>query len=85
MTTHTQAAPQATAAQKPPAESWPEPRALAPTTPKPPPLAPTLIPEPIRDRVVDVAERIGVPVEAVFAPTLVGLGSLIGNTRRIYP
>jgi len=52
---------------------------------KPPAISANLIPEPIRDRVVDLSERIGVPVEAVLAPTLVALGRVIGNTRRVYP
>jgi len=58
---------------------------LPPIHQKPPAISPTLIPEPIRDRVVDLAERIGVPVEAVLAPSLVALGRVIGNTRRVFP
>lgn len=68
-----------------PAPGWPEPRPLPAVHQKPPAIPVDLIPEPIRDRVVDLAERIGVPAEAVLAPTIVGLGRVIGNTRRIFP
>lgn len=66
-------------------EAWPTPAPLPPMSPKPPALPPALIPEPIRERVIDVADRTGVPKEAVLAPMLAGLGSLIGNTQRVYP
>lgn len=68
-----------------PAPTWPEPSPLPSTHPKPPALPVDLIPEPIRDRVVDLAERIGVPAEAVLAPTIVALGRIMGNTRRVFP
>jgi len=50
-----------------------------------PPFPVDLIPEPLRDWVVDTTERLGVPPEVMWAPAIAGFGSLIGRTRRIYP
>lgn len=52
---------------------------------RPPELPATDIPEPLRAWIVDEAERLGVPNEAVLIPALASAGALVGNTFRAYP
>lgn len=51
--------------------------------PRPPHLDPALIPVSLRAWIVDEAERIGVPIEAVAGPAIVAAGATIGTTALI--
>jgi hypothetical protein len=61
------------------------PRSLDDLAPRPPLLDPELLPPALRPWLVDVAERLGVPLAAVATPALVSAGALIGSTKRIRP
>lgn len=50
-----------------------------------PTLPETLLPEAIRPWLVDIAERLQVPLDFCAAPAIVGLSSIIGNQIRIRP
>jgi hypothetical protein len=63
----------------------PRPRSLDDLAPRPPLLDPDLLPPALRPWLVDVAERLGVPVAAVATPALVSAGALIGSTKKIRP
>ena len=66
-------------------EIWPEPSELPPLTPTVPELPEELLPEPLRPWLVDVAERIQIPLEFVAVPAIVALSALIGRRIGIYP
>lgn len=51
----------------------------------PPPMPEDLIPEPLRRRVVDICERMCVPVEMVMAPMIVAVAALVGRAIGIRP
>lgn len=51
----------------------------------PPDFDSELIPPVLRPHVVDVAERMGVPVEQIYLGTLLSAAALVGNTTRVYP
>jgi hypothetical protein len=61
------------------------PRSLNDLAPRPPLLDPELLPPALRPWLVDVAERLGVPLAAVATPALVSAGALIGSTKKIRP
>jgi putative DNA primase/helicase len=64
---------------------WPKPATLPALTPEVPELLDTLLPEPLRPWLADVAERIQIPLEFVAAPAIVALASLVGRRVGIFP
>jgi len=64
---------------------WPEPEPLPSQFLAVPELNPELLPEKIRAGVVDIAERLGCPIDYVAIPTLVGAGIVVGNRVGILP
>ena len=66
-------------------EVWPERQPLPPVSSPVPTLSPELIPAPLRAYLVDVAERVSIPLEFVAVPLIVALGSLIGSLVGIRP
>jgi putative DNA primase/helicase len=66
-------------------EEWSEPLPLGNALLPVPVLPPALIPEPLRDWVMDCAERVCCPVDYVTVAALVALASLVGNTVCIRP
>ena len=64
---------------------WPEPERLPSQLLPVPELNPELLPEKIRAGVVDIAERLGCPLDYIAIPTLVGAGIVIGNRVGILP
>jgi putative DNA primase/helicase len=69
----------------PVSESWPALQPLPAATPPVPTLPPELLPEPLRDWLVDIAERAPVPLEFVAMSALSGLGAVIGRQVGIHP
>jgi putative DNA primase/helicase len=63
---------------------WPSPRPL-PTLLPVPAFVPELLPTGLRDWTLDVAERVGCPVEYTAAAALVAAGAVIGRARGIRP
>lgn len=64
--------------------AWPEPRPLPGLLPVPA-FVPELLPSGLRDWTLDVAERVGCPVEYTAAAALVAAGAVIGRARGIRP
>ncbi len=60
-----------------------EPIAVPITTP--PEFDASLMPSPFKENCLDIAERLGVPVEMVLFPMLAGFGSLIGRKLAVHP
>lgn len=71
--------------QLPGTHAWPAITDIRAPEPVIPPFPVDLIPEPLREWIVDSTERLGVPPEVMWAPAIAAFGSLIGRTRRIYP
>ncbi len=67
------------------AGGWGSMEPLPAATPPVPTLPPELLPEPLREWLVDVAERTPVPLEFVAMSALSGLGSVIGRQVGINP
>jgi putative DNA primase/helicase len=67
------------------AGGWGSMEPLPAATPPVPTLPPELLPEPLREWLVDVAERTPVPLEFVAMSALSGLGSVIGRQIGINP
>jgi hypothetical protein len=66
-------------------EAWADMQPLPAATPTVPTLPADLLPEPLREWLVDVSERAPVPLEFVALPALSGLGSVIGRQVGIQP
>lgn len=67
-------------------ESWPEPRPLVADLPPAPAFyADVLLPKPLRDFVLDTADRLPCAPDFVAAPLLVALGSVIGAKCALKP
>ena len=64
---------------------WPEKGDLPPERPEVPALLSKMLPAPLCPWLEDVAERACIPLEYLAAPTLVGLGSLVGRQLGICP
>jgi Protein of unknown function (DUF3987) len=64
---------------------WPEPQPLVTGLLPVPALPEALIPDPVRPWLVDIGERLQVPVEFPTATVIVSLGSVIGSQIRIRP
>ena len=67
------------------AANWPDPEPLPPAADEPGPIDPELLPEPLRDWLIDAAERASLPLEFFVPATLVTLSGLIGNRVRVQP
>jgi putative DNA primase/helicase len=65
-------------------DAWPDPRPL-PTLLPVPAFVSGLLPSGLRDWALDVAERVGCPVEYTAAAALVAAGAVIGRARGIRP
>jgi hypothetical protein len=65
--------------------AWDELQVLPPVAPETPPMPADLVPEPVRAYVVDVSERMNVPVEFVAGPLVTAAGSVIGRQLGVYP
>jgi hypothetical protein len=50
-----------------------------------PPLVPSMIPEPLRVWGLDIAERLGYPLEYMATPLVVVLSGVIGRRIAIHP
>jgi putative DNA primase/helicase len=64
---------------------WPDCSDLPPFLPEAPPLDPDLLPQPLREWIIDEAERMQVPIEMVAIPVLVGLSSVGGRQIGVHP
>jgi hypothetical protein len=67
------------------AATWPDPRPLPAELPPVSPFDPDLLPDVLRPWAVDIAERLGCPVEFVAIPAIVAVGSLVGRRVGIRP
>lgn len=67
------------------ADEWPDPMEIPGVMLSVPSLPPELLPEPLRDWLVDVAERAQGPLEYVSVAAFVGAGSLLGRQVGIRP
>ncbi|MDA2928919.1 DUF3987 domain-containing protein [Acidobacteria bacterium AH-259-O06] len=65
--------------------SWPKRVQLPPPFSEAPQLRSELIPEPLRDWILDIAERMQIPPEMITIPAVVGISSLIGRRQGIHP
>jgi Protein of unknown function (DUF3987) len=66
-------------------DEWEDPAPLPEGLPPVDPLDPAMLPEPLREWIVDVSERMQVPPDFVAAGAVVVAGSLIGRKVRIHP
>jgi hypothetical protein len=66
-------------------EAWPKLQELPDAKVSAPTLPPELIPAPIRDWVMDCAERAGVYPEMVLVPYLIAVGSVVGRRCVVVP
>jgi hypothetical protein len=64
---------------------WPKPKPIESSLPAVAPLDPDLLPEAIRDYVMDVADRQQAPPDFAAIAALCGLASIIGNAARVRP
>ena len=64
---------------------WPKPLAIVSTLPPVAPFTPNLLPEALRDYVMDVAERQQSAPDFVAVAALCGIAALVGNKVRIQP
>jgi hypothetical protein len=64
---------------------WSEPKPITSALPPVPAFAPDLLPDVLRDCVLDVAERMQAPPDFVATTALCGLAAMVGNTVRIRP
>ncbi|WP_201281600.1 YfjI family protein [Methylosinus sp. Ce-a6] len=69
----------------PPSASWPTPKPIESSLPRVAPLDPDLLPEAIRDYVLDVADRQQSPPDFAAIAALCGLASIVGNAARVRP
>jgi hypothetical protein len=64
---------------------WPEPKPVQTALRPVPQLSPALIPEPFRDWLTDISERMGCPLDFVATSALVVVGSVIGAGCGVRP
>jgi len=67
------------------ANTWPAPKPIGASLPAVERFIPELLPEPIRDYVLDVADRQQAPPDFAAVAAVVGLASVAGNNVRIRP
>ena len=65
--------------------SWPRPSPIVSTLPAVEPFAPEMLPAPVRDYVLDVADRQQAPVDFAAVAAVCGLAAILGNKVRIRP
>lgn len=68
-----------------PYDDFPEPISLRDELPPVEPFPPEVLPNQLRDRVTDIAERMNCPLDLVAIPTMVAAGSLVGARYVIRP
>ena len=68
-----------------PESVWPDPIPLASTLQPVAPFDPELLPLPLRAWVVDIAERMNVPIDFVAVPAMIAAATLVGRTIGIRP
>lgn len=66
-------------------DKWADPVALPDPLPPVLPMTPEMIPDPLREWLVDIAERMQVPLDYPATAAIVGLGSVIGRGCGIHP
>jgi putative DNA primase/helicase len=66
-------------------DPWPELRPLPPKTHPAPPMDPAILPDSLRDWIVDVMEAASAPLEYAAIPAMVALGAVIGRKVGICP
>lgn len=64
---------------------WPDPLPIVSNLPPVEPFAPELLPDPLRDYVLDVADRQQAPADFAAVVALCGLGAILGNRVRVLP
>jgi hypothetical protein len=64
---------------------WPEPKSIESSLPPVSKFEPELLPEALRDYVIDVADRQQAPPDFAAVAALCGLASLVGSTVRVRP
>ncbi len=64
---------------------WGPVKALPPVLPPVPPMPIELIPEPLRDFINDISERMQTPVEMVIGPLIASIATLVGRRLGIRP
>ena len=64
---------------------WEEPKAIRPQNKDTPDLPPELIPEPLREWVLDTAQLMGVPAEYIAVPAFSALAIALGRQVGIQP
>ena len=64
---------------------WENPKPLPKVSYETPVLKPEMMPSPLKEWLVDVAERMSVPLEFVYIPALTMMSSLIGTQLYVYP
>jgi hypothetical protein len=67
------------------AEEWPDPQPIRSELPPVTPLLPEMIPAPFRPWLLDVARRMGCPLDFVAAPAIVLVGAVVGAGCGIRP
>lgn len=72
-------------AQTSPTDGWPEPTPITSTLPAVKAFTPELLPDAIRDYVLDVADRQQAPPDFAAVTALCGIAAVIGNRVRIRP
>ena len=66
-------------------DEWPDPLPLKSELLPVKNLTPEMLPEPIRDWVIDIAERMNCPIDYTAVDAIVGLGGFIGSRCRVQP
>lgn len=66
-------------------DDWPTRGPLPVERPPVPTLPPEMVPAPLRDWVVDIADRSRLPLEMVAVPAIVAVGAVVGRTVGIRP
>jgi putative DNA primase/helicase len=69
----------------PASKDWPEPVDLPPITDPVPTLPPELLPVPLRGWLIDIADRLSIPLEFVTLPAVSAAASVTGRTVAIRP
>jgi Protein of unknown function (DUF3987) len=67
------------------ADEWPAPKSIESSMPAVAPFVPELLPDALRDYVLDVADRQQAPPDFAAVAALCGLSSLVGNAVRVRP
>ena len=65
--------------------SWGKLRDLPPLLPNAPNMTPNPLPERLRPWIVDISERLQVPLESIAVPAMIGVAGVVGRSCGIYP